>query len=773
MQVSAREAKLIGSEPAASIIRDLINGTGFPVKNLVRLFYIGISYDIIKATVERIPNFSVMYVDIAYNIFQEQGKVLFKEYLDLGFPQQVINFEGAYISHDQWPSLEENAIIASPLGSGKSTCIIQKIKENPDKKIVIVCPRNEICDQYAERLYQADIVYGCVYADHRDKVKQVMITNFDRFPYLTTKNTFDWVVVDEFHALCDDDLYRDKQNIVVKNVLQRALSYCQAKVHFVSATPKRSALESFKGWFNFNAYIFVSQEQPKPLTFYVSSDPAITALDLITKTTERCIIHQNNITSNNKLAAVLQEENRKCTSIHAGTRELLQGKLDDYSCIFVTSFIDSGKSIDDGILSKVFTIGSRERLSSILQRVARVRENVSEYSVILKKTNTKLQQGEPFQVWNGGMWNFDKTNIPDGWSSLHNNRADYIQKDIPFITVECEYALIEQMVNNPNLIKIFNEELSQRFGFYIDEVNYDYESIGKFSIDIFVKEFKQLFEQGIHKSDIAFLLSAIQTLGYMQKLPPALNAFFDYMVLQGEIDIDLIRQISERFLILCRGERTIVSDAQREIAAFCMMAIQTYGIPDNDLIPPTIGEWMDKTPRERSYLEELGTQMLTSMACVADPEYIRAPEEDPVQFNVGQIFKQWIHDQQTDGFPISKFSISDIELYIGKYIRRGWIPAHECALIGNPNLIELNKIYRFFKASLGWVSDKIKVGRNVFFVWSESKYEEFSNIIKQYCKVETYLKSDRTSFSFKKYENLHRHFHLCYPLFVTLSKELS
>jgi hypothetical protein len=733
MEVTQREAKVLESTSGKHIIKVLQLQTGHDKINQEKdhdcayeLLDLGLRQEVVEAILEKVSHSPSHNVTMsAVETYEKSNEKVFEDYLSLGVPQTEIEMRDKYLSVEDWPSHKSNVIVSAPLGSGKSQCVVDKAITLDDQRVLIICPRNEICNQYVQRFRDKGIEVSRYYGHFKELWNRVIITNFDRVHKVIKMDYFNWIVVDEFHALWEDSSFRRDQNVRVESSLLHALN-CGSKIHLVSATPRRNEIELLTHHWNFHFHVFVSSSEPKPLVFYRAKDVTSAALLIAENTQERCVIYNNHIENNAKIAAHLSERGKRVILVHSNTRKYLND-VDKCDYLITTSFIDSGLSIDDGVLTKVVITSTRGGLTPILQKAARVRNGVEEVAVIVRSSSKSFRQEYPSQTWNGG-WSKGLNEIPNGWDKLKGNRQDYVQRSQALLHESNESTLLSKVLNTPALIGLFNKKLSQRFGFCIASVC-DLR-VERFDLDMFIQEFRKIYNKSDHEL-LVFLLSALQIAVQSNEAPQAVKCLYQYYQSQDKIDHSLVNQIVQCLLEKFR-DRIIIADAQRELIRFCIEVGASYSIPKDVLesanIPESIEEWFDLQPYQRRLAARRAEYLLIALAQVVEPGGGRPVNMDPMSLNVGLILNRWIPEVERS-LQVEYLS-AEIEKFVDQFIGCGYIPLTD-KICGNLTPIERSRLYNGVKKSCLWFCHREKRGRKFVYVIDRDRLIKFQKLAEE------------------------------------------
>jgi len=147
----------------------------------------------------------------------------------------------------------------SPTDSGKTRAIISYAKQNPQRRIAILCPTQALVDNLKQ---DCDIPagYGKKWAQNT-QFFNLLVTTYDSIQFFE-ENRFDAIFIDEAHYLAQAGIYRAKAlEYMMKIECQHVL---------VTATP--NVIERLEG---FNRVEFVKETKPKEIKIYNQRDNEI------------------------------------------------------------------------------------------------------------------------------------------------------------------------------------------------------------------------------------------------------------------------------------------------------------------------------------------------------------------------------------------------------------------------------------------------------------------------------------------------------------------
>jgi len=153
----------------------------------------------------------------------------------------------------------EDTLLVSPTDSGKTRAIITYAKQNPQRRIAILCPTQALVDNLKQ---DCDIPagYGKKWAQNT-QFFNLLVTTYDSIQFFED-NRFDAIFIDEAHYLAQAGIYRVK-----------ALEYMmglECQKILVTATP--NVIERLEG---FNKVEFVKETKPKEIKIYNQRDNEI------------------------------------------------------------------------------------------------------------------------------------------------------------------------------------------------------------------------------------------------------------------------------------------------------------------------------------------------------------------------------------------------------------------------------------------------------------------------------------------------------------------
>jgi len=153
----------------------------------------------------------------------------------------------------------EDTLLVSPTDSGKTRAIISYAKQNPQRRIAILCPTQALVDNLKQ---DCDIPagYGKKWAQNT-QFYNLLITTYDSIQFFE-ENRFDAIFIDEAHYLAQAGIYRAKAlEYMMKLECQKIL---------VTATP--NVIERLEG---FNRIEFIKETKPKEIKIYNQRDNEI------------------------------------------------------------------------------------------------------------------------------------------------------------------------------------------------------------------------------------------------------------------------------------------------------------------------------------------------------------------------------------------------------------------------------------------------------------------------------------------------------------------
>ena len=153
----------------------------------------------------------------------------------------------------------EDTLLVSPTDSGKTRAIISYAKQNPQRRIAVLCPTQALVDNLKQ---DCDIPagYGKKWAQNT-QFFNLLVTTYDSIQFFE-ENRFDAIFIDEAHYLAQAGIYRPKAlEYMMKIECQKIL---------VTATP--NVIERLEG---FNRVEFVKETKPKEVKIYNQRDNEI------------------------------------------------------------------------------------------------------------------------------------------------------------------------------------------------------------------------------------------------------------------------------------------------------------------------------------------------------------------------------------------------------------------------------------------------------------------------------------------------------------------
>lgn len=153
----------------------------------------------------------------------------------------------------------KDTLLVSPTDSGKTRAIISYAKQNPQRRIAILCPTQALVDNLKQ---DCDIPagYGKKWAQNT-QFFNLLVTTYDSIQFFED-NRFDAIFIDEAHYLAQAGIYRAKATEYMMSLK------CQKVL--VTATP--NVIERLEG---FNRVEFVKEAKPKEIKIYNQRDNEI------------------------------------------------------------------------------------------------------------------------------------------------------------------------------------------------------------------------------------------------------------------------------------------------------------------------------------------------------------------------------------------------------------------------------------------------------------------------------------------------------------------
>ena len=121
------------------------------------------------------------------------------------------------------PNLRQ--LIKASTGTGKTTAVIRYADENPDKKIILLCPYQSLVDNIQKDNPTISCGYGAEFLNN-NKTSRFIVTTYDSIEKI---EDVDLYIVDEAHLIASHSSFRE----VIVLIMQT-----QTKVVFISATPE-------------------------------------------------------------------------------------------------------------------------------------------------------------------------------------------------------------------------------------------------------------------------------------------------------------------------------------------------------------------------------------------------------------------------------------------------------------------------------------------------------------------------------------------------------
>ena len=153
----------------------------------------------------------------------------------------------------------EDTLLVSPTDSGKTRAVITYAKQNPQRRIAILCPTQALVDNLKQ---DCDIPagYGRKWV-LAARFYNLLVTTYDSIQFFE-ENRFDAIFIDEAHYLAQAGIYRVKAlEYMMKIECQKVL---------VTATP--NVIERLEG---FTRVEFIKETKPKEIKIYNQRDNEI------------------------------------------------------------------------------------------------------------------------------------------------------------------------------------------------------------------------------------------------------------------------------------------------------------------------------------------------------------------------------------------------------------------------------------------------------------------------------------------------------------------
>ncbi len=152
----------------------------------------------------------------------------FKEKFQL---EVIKDFEldGKTLTYDQYQFFtkvnnQNNSVFIAPTSFGKSSAIIKKINENPDKKILIIVPSKLLISQFSTEIINKMGIKPITHPDQRKLTSNIYILTQERVHTLLSNDkdiTFDILFVDEAHHLMEKENRSHILSAAIINIINR------------------------------------------------------------------------------------------------------------------------------------------------------------------------------------------------------------------------------------------------------------------------------------------------------------------------------------------------------------------------------------------------------------------------------------------------------------------------------------------------------------------------------------------------------------------------
>ena len=347
-----------------------------------------------------------------------------------------ISFIKQYLQLADLPVITSNAIITSPMGSGKSTTLSKLLTTIPkNKNVLLLNSRIMQCEQYSESLNVNHNKFYRKYKHYNSK-NNITISTYDNVKNFNEYN-FDFIIVEEYHCLLTDDSFRLKQNDNCTSFLNDRVRL-NIPIWLISATPSDEVIESI----NFTRiphYIFTKNPQFNVTLCKTSSidQSLIKYTSLYIKQGYRVIVHFDNKIKSSALVQACINNGWRARHVAANTNNDFDWA--EYNLITATSISGSGLSIDDNVASVIITIASNPMINTI-QKVGRIRKNICKNIVLIQKRF--LRSTSKINVYN-------ENKIPIGWKGLEVSNN---------VTLNSQITPKDYFDDWRNLLKYFEKE---------------------------------------------------------------------------------------------------------------------------------------------------------------------------------------------------------------------------------------------------------------------------------------------------------------------------
>lgn len=633
----------------------------------------------------------------------------------------------------QYP--KQNLIITSPLGSGKSFSTAKFIAEKVrlGQTIMIVCPRIVLCKQFFKVLK----TFGCqsfrYYSRYRSFGKGVNITLFEHSEnvFEGVKKHLNLVVVDEFHALDADESFRRKQNQVLRDVLNKS----SVQTILLSATPTPKSLHKL----NIKPiHIILTTPETKTIVPYITSSTLSTLILMLSKIqNERVVVFNDNRKINGELASLFAMKGKKTLTINSHCRE----KIFDwsgYDIIFTTNISGAGLSIEDSIPTRIIINASHDGIASVVQKIGRVRSNVTEFSVLVPKLNCEFyESGSP-------SFNNPFLEVPSGWNPTPISRNSSLTRWVCKREDDFKLRKILFAVSADETVRDFyNMSFAGSTGFKFGVPSLEYLNLRNVDINVYgslietflsdeIRSFEK-YPRQIKDSCIAASLLFISSLG--GKVPPGVDLVCNILHSQYGLDPNTLSRISQRFSeeIQCASALPSFIEEVEEIAYTFLLSV-FFNRFDPQLtidIPQSLVELITWTSRKRKFLLKTLKTLIVFLYSKINPEleipkgFITPSQSAAVELALR--FYEKYNNTLNDNNPYCELSPEIIKAFIRENVTSGtgWLFGGK-SVASNLTHDYINMLYNSVSQLLQLFSLKIK-RHYVYYLFSREGLDFFDS----------------------------------------------
>jgi len=665
-------------------------------------------------------------------------------------------------------SCQSNIIVTSPVGSGKTIEAVHHAINcaRKGKTVIIACPRTIICEQYHNLLRNAGVSCYRYYRKHKGYGQGINIVIFEQshkvFMKLLMKDIkVDFLIVDEFHLLDNDNLFRFLQNNETRNVINLCTSKGIPTI-LLSATPTPKSLNRLRGLFE---HVRLSTPATKTLKLYPSLNPLSSLIKMISDSMDqqRVVVFNDNCGINGELAVLFAQKGKRTLSLNNKSKDTVPDSLDwsGYDIVFATSVSGAGFSVQDGISTRVIVMAAHDGIFSVVQKAGRLRSNVSEYSVIMSARRSPWYRKAVDGFWAPGISNPNIDSIPQGWEAMPISEGKAVKhwvcKDIE--TYKQKIILFGVSSNN-EIRYVYNDSFADFTGFSISSPSLQYFNFNKIELNVFSSIFRAFLESMYPRfthipnsvRDLYAAASLLHMAPIKGKAKPGIDILCNYINTKYRLDTGLMAEASREFREIYQCPSALAA-YQDEVEQLAITFIQSKFFDQFSLdLPKTFDDLLSRSSRKRkadSRTADLLTQFIYSniypdKKLSLDPipnaavqlvsklfnmfnEQMKSQQDlDPVELRKWGIYEKVI---KRPVFEDTTIDTAYLREFVSKHITKGWdwIFGGEYIASNLPPDYE-NRLYIAVSQIVQLFAPKVK-RHNVCYVISRENFNRFSAML--------------------------------------------